>query len=50
MKRRFQVGDVVREVDGKAIGTVVHIMKDADLIVVNFHRPGKVLPTTLMIW
>jgi hypothetical protein len=36
MSRRLKVGDYVREVDGKAVGIVVHIMKDADLVVVNW--------------
>jgi hypothetical protein len=30
-----KVGDYVREVDGEAIGIVVYIMKDADVVVVN---------------
>jgi hypothetical protein len=33
---RLKVGDYVREVGGEAIGIVVHIMKDADLVVVNW--------------
>jgi hypothetical protein len=37
VKRRLQVGDYVRKRgDGEVIGIVVHIMKDAGLIVVNF--------------
>jgi hypothetical protein len=34
--KRLKVGDYVREVDGKAVGIIVHIMRDADLIVVNW--------------
>jgi hypothetical protein len=34
--KRLKVGDYVREVGGEAIGIVVHIMKDADLVVVNW--------------
>jgi hypothetical protein len=34
--KRLKVGDYVREVDGKPIGTIVHIMREADLIVVNW--------------
>jgi hypothetical protein len=36
LSRRLKVGDYVREVDGKAIGIVVYIMKDADVVVVNW--------------
>jgi hypothetical protein len=36
MSRRLKVGDHVREVDGEAIGIVVHIMRDADAVVVNW--------------
>src|SRR4029077_10229098 len=37
VKRRLQFGDYVRKRgDGEVIGIVVHIMKDAGLIVVNF--------------
>ena len=36
MKRRLKVGDYVREVDGKAVGIIVHIMRDADVVVVNW--------------
>ncbi len=32
----LKVGDYVREVGGEAIGIVAHIMKDADLVVVNW--------------
>jgi hypothetical protein len=34
--KRLKVGDYVREVGGEAIGIVAHIMKDADLVVVNW--------------
>jgi hypothetical protein len=37
---RFKIGDFVREVDDTAVGVVVHVMKDAGLIVVNF-PPSK---------
>jgi hypothetical protein len=36
MKRRLKVGDYVREVDGKAVGIIVHIMRYADVVVVNW--------------
>jgi hypothetical protein len=36
VKQRLKVGDCVREIGGKEIGTVVHIMRRAGLIVVNF--------------
>jgi hypothetical protein len=36
VKRRLQVGDYVREIDGERIGIVIHRMREADLIVVNF--------------
>jgi hypothetical protein len=32
----LKVGDYVREIDGQAIGVVVHIMRDADAVVVNW--------------
>ena len=35
-RRGLVVGDFVREVDGQAIGIVVHIMRSADAVVVNF--------------
>jgi hypothetical protein len=35
-RRRFKVGDVVREIDGEKIGVVVHLMKDVGLVVVNW--------------
>jgi hypothetical protein len=34
--RRLKVGDYVREIDGQAIGVVVHIMRSANVVVVNF--------------
>jgi hypothetical protein len=34
--KRLKVGDYVREVDGKAVGIIVHIMRHADLVVVNW--------------
>ena len=34
--KRLKVGDYVREVDSKAVGIIVHIMRDADLVVVNW--------------
>jgi hypothetical protein len=34
--RRLKVGDHVREVDGKAVGIIVYIMRDAGLVVVNW--------------
>jgi hypothetical protein len=34
--KRLKVGDYVRELDGNAVGIIVHIMRDADLIVVNW--------------
>jgi hypothetical protein len=34
--KRLKVGDYVREVDGKPVGIIVHIMREADLIVVNW--------------
>jgi hypothetical protein len=34
--KRLKVGDYVREVDGKAVGIIVYIMRDADLVVVNW--------------
>jgi hypothetical protein len=34
--RRLKVGDYVQEVDGKAVGIAVHIMRDTDLVVVNW--------------
>jgi hypothetical protein len=34
--KRLKVGDYVREVDGKAVGIIVHIMRYADLVVVNW--------------
>src|SRR6266699_2780819 len=34
--KRLNVGDRVREVDGNAVGIIVHIMREADLIVVNW--------------
>jgi hypothetical protein len=34
--KRLKVGDYVQEVDGKAVGIIVHIMRDADLVVVNW--------------
>ena len=36
MSRRLKVGDHVREVDGEAVGIIVHIMRDADVVVVNW--------------
>jgi hypothetical protein len=36
MSRRLKVGDHVREVDGEAVGIIVHIMRYADLVVVNW--------------
>jgi len=36
LSHRLKVGDYVREVDGEAIGIVVYIMKDADVVVVNW--------------
>ena len=33
---RLTVGDYVREVDGKAVGIIVHIMRYADVVVVNW--------------
>jgi hypothetical protein len=38
--KRLKVGDYVREADGKAVGIIVHIMRDAHLIVVNW-PPSK---------
>jgi hypothetical protein len=32
----LKVGDYVREVDGNAVGIIVHIMRDADAVVVNW--------------
>jgi hypothetical protein len=34
--KRLKVGDYVREVDSKAVGIIVHIMRDADAVVVNW--------------
>jgi hypothetical protein len=34
--KRLKVGDYVREVDGEAVGIVVHIMRSADAVVVNW--------------
>jgi hypothetical protein len=34
--KRLEVGDYVREIDGQAIGIVVHIMRSADAVVVNW--------------
>jgi hypothetical protein len=34
--KRLKVGDYVREIDGQAIGIVVHIMRSADAVVVNW--------------
>jgi len=34
--KRLKRGDYVREVDGEAIGIIVHIMRDAGLVVVNW--------------
>ena len=34
--KRLKVGDYVREVDGKVVGIIVHIMRYADLVVVNW--------------
>jgi hypothetical protein len=34
--KRLKVGDYVRELDGNAVGIVVHIMRDAGLAVVNW--------------
>jgi hypothetical protein len=34
--KRLKVGDYVREVDGKAVGLIVHIVRDANLVVVNW--------------
>jgi hypothetical protein len=36
LSRRLKVGDYVREVDDEAIGIVVHIMGNADAVVVNW--------------
>ena len=36
LSRRLKVGDYVREVDDKAVGIIVHIMRDADAVVVNW--------------
>jgi hypothetical protein len=37
VKQRLKVGDCVQEVDGdERIGIIVHLMREADLIVVNF--------------
>jgi hypothetical protein len=35
-RRSFKVGDIVRERDGDAHGIVVHLMRCAGLVVVNF--------------
>jgi hypothetical protein len=35
-KRRFLKGDYVRELDGNAIGIIIHIMKDCGLVVVKW--------------
>ena len=34
--KRLKVGDYVREIDGRAVGIVVHIMENADVVVVNW--------------
>jgi hypothetical protein len=34
--KRLKVGDYVREIDGRAVGIVVHIMPSADAVVVNW--------------
>jgi hypothetical protein len=34
--KRLKVGDYVREVDGNAVGIIVHIMRNAHLVVVNW--------------
>jgi hypothetical protein len=36
VKRRLKIGDCVREIDGGSIGIVVHLMRGAELVVVNF--------------
>ncbi len=41
--KRLKVGDYVREVDGKAVGIIVHIMRHADLVVVNWPQANKAL-------
>ncbi len=53
--KRLKVGDYVREVDGKAVGIIVHIMRHADLVVVNwppsqhgaYPRHGSEQPETM---
>ena len=39
-KGALAVGDYVREVDGEAVGVVVHLMRDAGVVVVNW-PPSK---------
>jgi hypothetical protein len=34
--KHLKVGDYVREVDSKAVGIIVHIMRDAGLVVVRW--------------
>jgi hypothetical protein len=46
--RRLKVGDYVREVDGKAIGIIVHIMRG--VVVVNWPPSREALLLILTIW
>ena len=34
--KRLKVGDYVREPNGTRVGIIVHIMRDADAVVVNW--------------
>jgi hypothetical protein len=47
---KFQVGDYVREVDGddRKIGKVVHVMRDAGLVVVTW-PPSRTDPRDLVL-
>jgi len=46
--RRLKVGDYVREVDGNAVGIIVHIMRG--VVVVNWPQANTALLFIPAIW